>query len=418
MSGRAVKRAAIARRSRAVCLYRRVGSRRQMSASGRPFRPLAFLLATWAVNVCSNAFYIAPAPVFPDMIQGLGITNAQAGALISVFLLAILLFQIPAGYVIDRRDPRPIIILSAAVVLLLSLVLWLVPRYEVMLPLRFAAGVPLAFIFVPCAYLVSKAFAAAPGRAVGLFLSGPPTGVAVGSLLGPFVAERLGWPAVYIAFTLPLLLFVPLFAWFAGTLPPYRREAFTMKEYLTGFRNLELWKVGAVFACSYAAYIFYSSWSPTVLKAQGVRDVALLGILSAAVPAAGILSRPMGGYLAETRWRRDKRFVPLAAFAVLAATSLLLPFVGLGAVPLLIAGGFLAQAPFTVYYLFSAQILPPRFSGTAYAFMNTVSLIGGAVSPGLAGYLVDITGTFVAPFAMIAVAAGLGLLLVGRIRER
>lgn len=389
-----------------------------MAGPGPRFRPYAFLLATWAVNVCSNAFYIAPAPVFQPMVRDLGISNAQAGALISVFLLAILLFQIPAGFLIDRHDPRPIIAVSGAAVLFLSIVIWLVPRYVVMLPLRFLAGIPLAFIFVPCAYLVSKAFAATPGRAVGLFLSGPPTGVALGNLLGPLVGDAFGWPAVFVAFTLPLIVLVPLFALSSRGFPSYPREAFTASDYLAGFRNWELWKVGAVFACSYAAYIFYASWSPTFLEAVGIRAVAVLGLLSAAIPAAGILSRPIGGYLAETRFSRDKRIVPLAAFGILAATSAAVPFVGLGAVPLLIAGGFLAQVPFSVYYMFSAQILPPRFSGTAYAFMNTISLVGGAISPGLAGYLLDVTGTFVAPFAMIAGTAALGLGLVVLTRER
>lgn len=389
-----------------------------MAGPGPRFRPYAFLLATWAVNVCNNAFYIAPAPVFQPMVRDLGISNAQAGALISVFLLAILLFQIPAGYVIDRHDPRPIIIVSSAAVLVLGIIVWLVPRYEVMLPLRFLAGIPLAFIFVPCAYLVSKAFAETPGRAVGLFLSGPPAGVALGNLLGPIIGDAFGWPAVFIAFTLPLLVLVPLFAFFARSLPAYPRETFTASDYLAGFRNRELWKVGAVFACSYAAYIFYSSWSPTFLETNGVRDVALLGLLSGAIPAAGILSRPIGGYLAEGRFSRDKRIVPLAAFGILAATSAAAPFVGLGAIPLLVGGGFLAQVPFSVYYLFSAQILPPRFVGTAYAFMNTISLIGGSISPGLAGYLLDLTGTFVAPFAMIAGTAAIGLALVVLTRER
>jgi predicted MFS family arabinose efflux permease len=389
-----------------------------MPGSGRTFHPYAFLLATWAINVCDNAFYIAPAPVFQPMVRDLGITNAQAGALISVFLLAILLVQIPAGYLIDRRDPRLIIVVSSAFVLLVSVVLWLVPRYDAMLPLRFLAGIPFAFIFVPCAYLVSKAFAEAPGKSVGLFLSGPPTGVAVGSLLGPYIGAAFGWPAVFVAFTLPLVVLLPLFAYFVRPFPAYPRETFTLSEYLYAFRKVELWKVGAVFACSYAAYIFYSSWSPTFMEANGVRDVVLLGLLSAAIPAAGIFSRPVGGYLAETRFARDKRLVPLVAFALLAATSLALPFLGLGAIPLLIAGGFLAQVPFTVYYLFSAQILPARFAGTAYAFMNTVSLIGGAISPGLAGYLLDVTGNFFAPFAMISAASVVGLVLVLRTRER
>ncbi len=389
-----------------------------MAGPGPRFRPYAFLLATWAVNVCSNAFYIAPAPVFQPMVHDLGITNAQAGALISVFLVAILMFQIPAGYLIDRRDPRPIIAVSGLAVVAVSAAIWLVPRYEVILPLRFLAGVPLAFIFVPCAYLVSKAFAHAPGKAVGLFLSGPPTGVAVGSLLGPYVGELFGWPTVFVAFTLPLLVLVPVSAWFSRGLPPYPREAFTLGDYVAAFRNRELWKVGAVFACSYAAYIFYASWSPTFLEANGIRDVVVLGLLSSAIPAAGILSRPVGGYLAEDRLARDKRAVPLAAFGILAATSAAAPFLGLGAIPLLIAGGFLAQVPFTVYYLFSAQILPPKFAGTAYAFMNSISLIGGAISPGLAGFLLDVSGGFMAPFAMMAGTSFLGLVLVLATRER
>jgi len=98
--------------------------------------------------------------------------------------------------------------------------------------------------------------------------------------------------------------------------------------------------------------------------------------------------------------------------------SLAMPAAGIGGVPLLILGGFLAQFPFSVYYLFSAQILPTRFAGTAYAFMNMVSIIGGAISPALAGYLADATGSFLAAFVMIAANAGLGLALIVRVRER
>lgn len=389
-----------------------------MSAPGRPFRPMAFLLATWAVTVCSNAFYIAPAPIVADMRSSLGITYAQAGALISAYLVAILLFQLPAGYVIDRRDPRSLITVSTLAVLALSFLIYLVPRYDWMLTLRFLAGVPVAFIFVPSAFLVSRAFSHAPGRAVGLFLSGPPAGTAIGSLLGPAVAAAYGWPAVYIAFTLPWIVLLPLFVYFARNLPPQEAEPFTARAYVAAFRNRELWKVGAVFACSYAAYIFYSGWSPTYLEQNGVTSAAALGLLSAAIPAAGIVSRPIGGYLAEKRFAPDKRRVPLIAFGVMVATSLAVPFLGLGAAPLLILGGFLAQFPFSVYYLLSAQIMPPRFTGSAYALMNTISLIGGAISPGLAGYLLDATGSFLAPFVMIAAAAALGLALVLLTRER
>ncbi len=382
------------------------------------FRPYGFLVVTWAVNVCSNAFYISPAPVFRPMMIDLGISNAQAGALISVYLVTILLFQIPAGYVIDRHDPRRIIVAAALINLGLSLLMYFVPQYGVLFAARALAGIPVAFLFVPSAYLVSRAFADRPGRAVGLFLSGPPAGVALGNFLGPSLAVAFGWPAVFIAFTLPWIVLVPVFAVLARPMPLPAQEVFSRSDYLASIWNLELWKVGAVFACSYAAYIFYSSWSPSYLSESGIASAALLGILSGAIPAAGILSRPIGGNLAEGGFRSDKRWVPATSFVLLFGIGAAVPFLGLGAVPLLIAAGFLANFPFSVYYILSAQILPRHFTGTAYAFMNTISLIGGAIAPALAGYLVDVSGSFLSAFVMIAATAVVGLLLLARLRER
>ena len=389
-----------------------------MASPARPARPYFFLLAIWAVNVCSNAFYIAPANVFPQMRADLGISNAQAGLLISSYLVAIMVFQIPAGYVIDRRDSRPVIVLGSAVVLVISVLTYLFPRYDAMLALRFLAGIPVAFVFVPSAFLVSQAFSDHPGRAVGVFLSAPPTGVTLGNFLDPFVAQAFGWPAVFIAYTLPWLVLLPLFAISARNLPVRPAASFSLSDYGKAFWNRELWKVGAIFACSYAAYIFFASWSLTYLTDLGVASAALLGFLTAAIPAAGILSRPLGGFLAETRFDADKRRVAMIGFVALAAGSLAIPFLGLGSAPLLIAGGFFAQFPFSVYYILSAKIMPERFTGSAYALMNSISLIGGAISPALAGYLLDVTGSFFAAFAMMAATALLGLVIIAFTRER
>ncbi len=71
-----------------------------------------------------------------------------------------------------------------------------------------------------------------------------------------------------------------------------------------------------------------------------------------------------------------------------------------------------------MYYAFSSQILPERLQGSAYTFMNTTSLIGGAGAPVLAGYLVDVTGTFGPAFLFSAAMAVAGLLLVVSSRER
>ena len=389
-----------------------------MEAQARPFRPTRFLLVAWAITVCINAFYISPAPVFPYMIENLSISKALAGSLISLYLVAILLFQLPSGFAMDRADPRKLILVSSAVLLGLSALMTALPRYDALLVLRILAGIPVAFIFAPSAFLVSRAFERSPARAVGIFLSAPPAGVALGNLLGPWVAAVFGWPVVFVAFNLPLLALLPLFARVASSLPPRNHEAFGVTDFVSSFRNRELWKVGAAFAASYAAYIFYASWTPTYLPEVGITDLALVGILSSAIPAAGILARPLGGLLAETAFGHDKRWVPGISFVGLAGVGAAIPLLAESGTVLLVVAGFLAQFPFSVYYLFSSQVLPRRFGGTAYAFMNTISLIGGSISPVLAGLLADVTGSFEAAFGMIAVTALLGFVVVLAVRER
>jgi predicted MFS family arabinose efflux permease len=386
-------------------------------ASG-PSRPYAFLLAAWAVNVCINAFYIVPTAVFPEMSGALGVSKAQGGSLISIYLIAIMLFQIPAGYSSDRVDPRKTIVLASLAVLGLSALMAAIPRYDVLLVLRFLAGIPVAFVFAPSAFLVSRAFADRPGRAVGLFLSAPPAGVALGNLLAPLVAPGPSWPFAFVAFNLPLPALLLLFHLSAARIPPRVHERFALADYVRAFRSPELWKVGLVFSCSYAAYIFYSGWSRTYLEEAMLLPLAGAAIVAMLIPAAGILSRPLGGLLAETRFRSDKRWVPALSFVLLAALSPAVVPLGTAGIPLLIAGGFLAQFSFSVYYLFSSQILSPRFAGTAYAFMNAISIIGGAISPALAGHLRDATGSFLPAFLMIAATALLGLALVFLVRER
>ena len=300
-----------------------------MSAGTRPFRPGAFLVATWAVNVCINGFYISPAPVFPAMIDELGITKALAGSLISFYLVSILLFQLPSGFLMDRTDPRELIVLSSIALFGLSVGMTLVPVYEVLLVLRVLAGIPVAFIFAPSAFLVSRAFARTPGRAVGLFLSAPPAGVALGNLVAPWVALAFGWPAVFVVFTVPLLAVLPFFRRAAASLPPRAHEPFGVADFLAAFRDRALWKVGAAFAASYSAYIFYASWTPTYLTESAFLDVAWIAALSSAIPAAGIVARPVGGILAETRFLRDKRWVPALGFVGLFGVSAAVPFLGL-----------------------------------------------------------------------------------------
>ncbi len=380
----------------------------------------AFFWSTWLAIVFLNAFIIAPAPVFQNLMEAFQIGNAAAGALVSVLLFTAIVVQIPGAYLIDRVDNRKIVTASVVGLNLASLPATLFLSYAVVLPSRLVAGLFVPLIFVASANLIGRAFPEARVRALGIYLSAPPAGYALGTFATPFLESTLGLPALFVFYSLPMLLLLPVMLWASKGLREDRGPMYPLRAYVAAFRSVELWRLGLAFAGTYALYILFTSWMPTFLVQETGQSLEVSGTLAATVPAMGILSRPIGGYLAEGLFQRDKRMVLVISFVALLPLSLVWVFTAsfIWALVLLPVAGFFIQLPFSVYYAFSSQILPERLSGGAYTSMNMTSLVGGAVAPFLAGYLVDVSGSFVLAFVFATVLATMGLLLALSSRER
>lgn len=383
-------------------------------------RKIAFFGGAWVAVVFLNAYIIAPAPLFPALMDALQVGNAAAGSLISILLLAAILAQIPGAYLIDRFDNRRIVLLSVLGLALASLPASLSREYGAILASRFVAGMFVPLLFVSLANLVSHAFPSTRVRALGVYLAAPPAGYALGTFLTPYLPAFFGLSAIFIVYALPIVVLLPVMYFASQDLVADRGGMLPLRDYLAAFRSWELWRLGLAFAATYALYILYTSWMPSLLATEGSFSAESAGLLAGLVPALGILSRPLGGYLADTRLRRDKRVVPLISFAALIPLSLAwgLSFALGWAAILLVLVGFFVQFPFSVYYAFSSQILPERLQGGAYTVMNTTSLIGGTLAPFAAGLLRDVTGLFLPVFLFAAALAGSGLLLMATSHER
>ena len=380
----------------------------------------ALSIAAWIAIASLNGVLIAPAPVFTQLIRAYDIGSAEAGALVSALLLTALLAQVPGAYLIDRLDNRKLIAIAIVGLNLAILPAFLVPIYEVALVSRLATGVFVPFIFVPLANLVSDAYPEARTRALGVYLSAPPAGYALGTFVTPLLLPLLGLFSIYIVYALPILLLMPVLWWTTSSVVRDRGPMLPFRAYAAAFRNLELWRLGLAFVSTYALYILFTSWMPTFLTVVGGASLAVGGALAALVPAFGILSRLLGGRWAETRFARDKRrillysFLPMIPLSLVWLSLLALPWAFL-LLPLI---GFFIQLPFSVYYAFAAQILPDRLRGSAYTFMNMISLTGGVVAPLLAGLFLDLTGSFAPTFLLALAFAGAGLVLTATARVR
>lgn len=383
-------------------------------------RRILFFVSSWIVIALLSAYIIAPAPVFLPLRESLLVGNAAVGALISVTFLSAILAQIPGGYLIDRVNNRYVAALSIAGLSVSSLPAAFRLDYEVIFVTRLLAGVFLPLTFVSLINLIGTIFHRARSRVLGAFLAAPSAGHALGMYATPYVASALGLASIFAAFTLPTLVLLPLGHWSSAGVGEDRGPMYPLRRYVAAFGSREMWTLGAAFACTMAVYVLFTSWMPSFLSASGGLSPESSGIMVALIPTFGILSIPLGGWLADTRFQGDQRAIPLLSFLTLLPLTLV--WLGSASVawaflllPLL---GFSTQLPIGIYYALSSQTFPKRLTGTAYAFMNVISMAGGVVTPILAGLLLDLTESYQAVFVLAGVLSLAGLLIIQFAWER
>lgn len=157
-----------------------------------------FLLSvvTYLDRVCIN-------PAAPDMQADLGLSNAEWGVVLSAFLLAYGLFEVPAGWLGDRFGPRTVLTRIVFGWSALTALTGAVRNYWQLLVVRFLFGAGEAGAFPNASCVVSRWFPSSQrARAQGLVFMA----TRIGGALSPFLVLPLvaawGWRSVFFAFSL------------------------------------------------------------------------------------------------------------------------------------------------------------------------------------------------------------------------
>jgi MFS family permease len=176
-------------------------------------------------------------------------------------------------------------------------------------------------------------------------------------------------------------------------------------------RNLVLMYVSAV-------PILYSLWFFGFWALLVVAESANIGLDGAALYAAffGVaagLGYPLGGYLTDrsgtSGWSRKRLYV-LLCLTVAGLVLSLGGYLFMGGSDYLVIGAliFAIGVPFsamqTVHMTLTSDLAPPSEMGQAFGMWNLVAEFGALISPVVAGYLRDLTGSWVLP---VVVTGGL-----------
>lgn len=376
-----------------------------------------------------NEFYsIALPPILPLLVSDFGVSYAQAGVLMTVYFGVYSVFQLPAGRLADRFGQRLLlaggmVVLSAGVLLVA-----VAPTFPLVVLGQAIAGVGGSTYHPAGMSLISDVESGTTeGTAMGVHGFGGVAGTALAPALVGGLAVVFDWRlaltvaagvgVVYTAAFLVLFEDVPKGERPAAT-PDGGGESVAIRDRLRTALNvpLEAWVV-VLFVTNFALSLELNAVRTfaTSYLFERTGEAALSNAVFFTMLVGAGVSSLGAGRLADVV---DRAWLGVAAMGVSAVALALTVFIP--ATPALLLGWFLlvGAAMYAAYPAMNAIISArseDEFSGSLFAIMLTAGSLGGAVGPGLFGFVVEAVGMGLA-FPGIAAAGLVAALLFYLIR--
>jgi MFS transporter, ACS family, glucarate transporter len=380
---------------------------------------------------------LAIAVAGPGIQADLHIQPRNWGWILSAYVLANGLFEMPSGAMGDRRGQRGELTRIVTWWSAFTALTAACAGFWQLVAVRFLFGVGAAGAYPNSAGVIARWFPARErARSQGIVWAASRLGGALAPLLIVPLEARFGWrPVFWLLGAAGFVWAAVWYAWFRNR--PEEQGAVTAAELeeigsaaLGGglervpwarlLRLRALWLIVLAYGCYGCASWFYFSWFPTWLVHSA--GFSLNGVLLTSLPfLVGLAANLAGGVLGDrmsARWgaKNALRAIPSVCLALTAAVL---------AAMALFHGKFAAVALSSLGFGMMDLMLPSawamclaiggRFSGTATGMMNTAGQAGGFIGAVLFGYIVEATGNYNLPLWLIAAMVLISAVLFTRI---
>lgn len=229
--------------------------------------PLAGLLALASAGFITILTEAMPAGLLPQMSEGLGVSQALVGQLVTLYALGSLLAAIPLTLLTRGWRRRPLLLIAIGGFALVNSVTAFSSHYGVTLVARFFAGVFAGLLWALLAGYASRMVAPhLQGRAIAVAMLGAPLALSLGVPAGTLLGTLVGWRTSFAIMTGLTLLLLVWARWqlpdFAGE-PPSKRLGLNRVLALPGIRPV-LW---VTFTYVLAHNILYTYIAPLLVPA-------------------------------------------------------------------------------------------------------------------------------------------------------
>lgn len=360
-------------------------------------------LLCFAANVIAHCDRVALGAAVPGILREFGWSTPQMGWVLSAFFAGYALAMIPVGLAAQAFGPRRVFALSLGSWSLFTLAMPLSRTPAMLGVLRFLLGVgesgtaacingTLARWFPPAEY----------ARAAGLCWSGGYAAPLIAFPVASFLALHFGWRAIFVAFGLAGLLWLPL--WLRVAEPAGPAGAAGSRGLGTVLRHPAVWAVFLLhFSSNWCLYVMIS-WLPAYLTLE--RKLSVAGTAAgSALPFlfAWIGTNLFAWLIDRTGNRADARKLCLIPYAGAALCLLAMPRVSSATtaiVLLCLVMGLLAAA--TPVFSAASLDLAPSVAASLAAVQNAFANIAGILAPAVIGHLVASPEGWTAAFTLTA----------------
>ncbi|REK75594.1 MFS transporter [Paenibacillus paeoniae] len=253
-----------------------------------------------------------PAGLLPQISAELGVSEAFAGQLVTLYALGSTLAAIPLITATRGWRRRPLLLLCLLVFLVFNTLTSLSSNYILTLVARFFAGVAGGVVWgITAGYARRMVHESLKGRALAVAMIGAPLGLLLGVPLGTFVGGIVGWRLV---FGILSLLALPLILWVLKAVPDFPGQAAEKRLSLVkvfmmpGVRSV----LFVVLLWVLAHNVLYTYIAPFLAQAGLSDRVDLILLVFGMASFIGI----WGIGMLIDRWLRGLTLASLAGFAV------------------------------------------------------------------------------------------------------
>lgn len=380
-----------------------------------PARTLFFAIA--AGMAVGNVYWAQP--LIEVIASSLGVSSSSAATLVTVtqagYALGIFLI-VPLGDILDRRRLIPLILTVSAATLIGAA---LAPSFAVLLAALGGVGLTTvgAQLLAPLASELAEP--EQRGRVVGAVASGSLIGILLSRTISGFVADLLGWRAIYVIAAVAALV---LAAVLRAAIPPLEpREPVPYPRLLgsvftTVAKHRAVLPTLAIGAASFSVFsMFWTSLTYLLTAPPFSFSVSQIGLFGLAGLAGAVAARRAGA-LHDRGWS-----VPASGIALtLLGLSLAGAWIGSNFVAALIVVVIaLDIAAQSILVLGQTRLF--ALTGSAHSRLNTAfvvsNFLGGALGSAIAGPLWSTGGwTAIMTASLVITGAGLITWALGRRR--